>query len=96
LEGLQPELEVPPYGSRGCSTLLLSVLPSALAAVHGGPPLTRHFSKKGSEKSYRKPETDASELLLEPTRLHPYNEFRQKWECPRCFFTWIAGKPDFD
>jgi hypothetical protein len=95
-QGLRPQLGAPPYGTRGCSTLPSSVLPSQPAALHGGPPLTRHFSKKGLEKSYRKPKTDASEPLLEPTRLHQYEASWLKWECPRCLFTWTAGKPDFD
>jgi hypothetical protein len=96
LRRLTAQLGVPPYGSRGCSTLLSSVLPSQLAALHGRPPLTHHLFEKGLEKSYRKPKTDATELLLEPTRLHQYEAFWLKWEYPRCLFTWTAGKPDFD
>jgi hypothetical protein len=95
-QGLQPQLGAPPYVSQGCSTLPSSVLPSQPAALHGGPPLTHHIFEKGLEKSYRKPKTDASEPLLEPTRLHQYEAFWLKWECSRCLFTWMAGKPDFD
>ncbi len=72
LQGLRPQLGAPPYGSRGCSTLSSSVQPLPPAALHGGPPLTRHFFEKGLEKSYRKPKTNASEPLLDPTRLHQY------------------------
>jgi hypothetical protein len=63
--------------------------------VESVPPLTRHSSEKGLEKSYRKPKIDALEPLLEPIRLRRYKASRQKWECPRCPFTWMAGKPDF-
>jgi hypothetical protein len=59
-------------------------------------PMTGQFCEKGLEKSYRKPKTDASEPSLEPTRLQQYKASRQMWEYPRCLFTWVAGKPNFD
>jgi hypothetical protein len=52
--------------------------------------------EEGLEKSYRKLETNASELSLEPTRLHQNEASGQKWECPRYLLTWMEGKPDFD
>ncbi len=96
LQGLQPQHAAPPYGSRGCSTLLSSVQPSPLAALHGGSPLTRHSFKMGLKKSFRKQRSVTSEPSLEPTRPHWYAASRQKWESPHRLFTWTAGKPDFD
>jgi hypothetical protein len=95
-KGSRPQHGAPPYGFRGCSTLLSYAQPSPLAALLGGPPHLRHFSEKGWGRSSRKLKTVASEPSLGPTKPHQYEAFRQKWASPHCLFTWMAGTPVFD
>jgi hypothetical protein len=50
-------------------------------------PLAGHSFDMRLEKSFRKPNTDASEPSPEPTRPHRYSASMQKWECPRFLST---------
>ncbi len=95
-QGLRPQCGAPPYGFRGCSTLLSYAHLSRLAALLGGPPHLRHYSIKGWGRSSRKLKTVASEPFLGPTRPHQYEASRQKWAFTHCLSTWMAGTPIFN
>ncbi len=58
--------------------------------------MTHNFFEKDLEKCFKEPKVKTSEPSLEPIGLHQHKASRQKWECQRCLFPNMAGRPGFD